>query len=780
MRKVQNLTKGLFHLGDEKNAYYRGYDDSGWQPVTLPHDWSVEHPFDRSYSSGTGYLCGGVGWYRMRFTLPEDIKDKVVWITFGGVYKNSRVWCNTNYLGMRPYGYSTFTHDITAFVEPGENVLAVRAEHTDLADSRWFTGNGIYRDVTITVLESIHFALDEVFTSTVSANEEEAELRIQWKLSGTTKDTKQTEVVFTLRDRDGGIAASAISSGEAGTEILHVHNPMLWSPDSPNLYTLSCSATVNQHTVDELEIACGIRTFAFDAECGFTLNGTSMKLKGVCLHHDAGALGAAVPKAVWKRRLQKLKTVGCNAIRASHNPPDTALLDLCDEMGFLAIDEAFDEWEGCKNKWWQGHNVYPPKHFGYSDAFPVWHERDLSDMVRRDRNHPSIILWSIGNEIDYPNDPYGHPLFAQVTGNNDANKPSQERLYDPNKPNAQRLAAVSRMLAAIVKEHDDTRPVTSALAFPELSNLTGFAQSLDVVGYNYKEHLYREDRTKYSKHVIFGSENGHGEEQWLAVKNNMDICGQFLWTGIDFLGEARGWPVRVSPAGLLTTAGFEKPRYYHRKAMWTDALMVRIATSDMADEHGRYHERFSWDYAAGQTVRVSVYTNAKQIELFLNNCLLGLKEIDEDCYSVSFEVPFEPGELRAVAVRGAECVEDVLVTPSELAEIRLSSEPMIPADGCMADIVQIEVSLFDANGQPIVSRDVMLHYALVGSGEIVGIDNGAADDLTPYTSKKRATFMGQAVVYVRLGEEKVPLTLYVGTSGGVSADIEIGICMSHL
>jgi beta-galactosidase/beta-glucuronidase len=723
MRQTTTLSSGWkFHLGDLEYAYYKGYDDSGWRPVTLPHDWSVESPFDQSYSSGTGYVCGGVGWYRLRFVLPEDVTGKAVWATFGGVYKNARIWCNTNYLGMRPSGYATFTHDITPFAQPGENVLAVRAEHSDLADSRWFTGNGIYRDVTLTVADKAHFLPDGVFVSTAAADEAQAELRVEWELS------EAAAVSFAL----GGAHVNA--AGRTGVATLRVDQPRLWSPDSPALYTLACRAGE-----DELEIPCGIRTFNFDPDTGFTLNGNNMKLKGVCLHHDAGALGAAVPKCVWRRRLRKLKAAGCNAIRTAHNPPDSHLLDLCDEMGFLVMDEAFDEWEGCKNKWWQGHNVYPPKHSGYADAFPVWHARDLADMVRRDRNHPSVILWSIGNEIDYPNDPYCHPLFQTMTGNNDANKPAQERQYDPDKPNAQRLATVARRLVSIVKEHDATRPVTAALAFPELSNRIGYAQALDVIGYNYKEQLYAQDRQTYPGHVIYGSENGHAEEQWRAVRDNPAICGQFLWTGIDYLGEAHGWPVRLSPAGLLTTAGFENPRYYHRKAMWTDALMVYLDAT-----------------AENQAI---VYTNAERVELFCDGQSLGAQDV-RGC-SAAFALPFEPGALRAVAARGDEIAEAVLALPGALAEIRLTAE--------LGEIAQVEVSLRDAHGRPVL-EDVTLGYSLTGEGEILGIDNGRPDDLTPYASPTRATFHGRAVAYVRLNGSAA---LHVAAPGGVTAYVEI-------
>ncbi|MCL2445865.1 MAG: DUF4982 domain-containing protein [Oscillospiraceae bacterium] len=719
MRITTNLAQNWkFCLDEQPYAFYAGYDDSEWQPVTLPHDWAVESPFDESYSSGTGYARGGVGWYRLRFHLPDDIPGKTVRVNFGGVYKNARTWCNSNYLGMRPCGYTSVTHDITPFARAGENVIAVRVEHNDLADSRWYTGNGIYRDVTLEVLDPMHFVKDGVFVHCVDKHT----LQVQWELSA------DADVAFTL---DG---KTVNGSGKTGNVQLHMENPKLWSPNSPALYSLICQVTKDGQVCDELTIACGFRTVKFDANTGFWLNGVNMKLKGVCLHHDAGALGAAVPKEIWRRRLQKLKACGCNAIRTAHNPPDTHLLDLCDEMGFVVMNEAFDEWEGCKNKWWQGHNVYPPKHFGYSDAFPNWHAQDLRNFVRRDRNHPSIILWSVGNEIDYPNDPYCHPLFKTMTGNNDANKPAQERQYDPNKPNAERLAQISARLVEIVKQHDPTRPVTAAIAFPELANLVGYPQTLDVVGYNYKEHLYRDDRAAYPHHVIYGSENGHEEEQWLAVRDNDDICGQFLWTGVDYLGEAQGWPVRLSPAGLLTTAGFEKPRYHHRRAMWADELVAHVEPCG------------------------TVYTNAKQVELFCDGQSLGMKDLEG--YSAAFELPGKFQVLRAVAMRGNERVEVIYETPGELAAIELHAEQ---GDS----VVQVTVSLRDAQGQ-LVTDDVPITCTLQG-GELLGIDNGVSDDLTPYRHHTRSTHMGQAIVYVRANS---PAVLRV-SCGEIAAQMQV-------
>ncbi|WP_062049112.1 glycoside hydrolase family 2 TIM barrel-domain containing protein [Bacillus sp. JCM 19034] len=398
--------------------------------------------------------------------------------------------------------------------------------------------------------------------------------------------------------------------------------------------------------VDEQVTTVGIRSISFDSEKGFFLNGKPTLLKGVCVHHDAGTLGAAVPKAVWQRRLEKFKDLGANAIRMSHNPPAPNLLDLCDEMGFFVIDEIFDEWEGPKNKWSTGHNVYPPKHDGYFEHFPEWGERDLKDWVQRDRNHPSIIAWSIGNEIDYPNDPYCHPSFKEMTGNNDKDKPVEERQYDPNKPNAERLVSISKKLVNYVKEMDMTRPVTAALAYPELSNLTGLSDTLDIVGYNYKEHLYEQDHNKNTSQVIYGSENSHSVENWLEVVNRPYISGQFLWTGIDFLGEAQGWPIRGSRAGLLDLAGREKPGFYLRKSLWSKELFGKLTVEQM----GSHQEYFKWDYHDDDLVLIRGYTNGQRAECFVNGKSLGVKEVTKIGEVPEWQTNFQKGEIKLVVL----------------------------------------------------------------------------------------------------------------------------------
>lgn len=748
-----------FHLGDVPEADYMGYDDRAWKNVTLPHDWSVEYPFDKAYASGTGYLPGGTAWYRKHFVLPDDIKGKRVRVTFDGVYKHSRVWINSNYLGGRAYGYANFTFDISEFVRAGENVISVRVEHDQVADSRWFTGSGIYRNVTLEITEMSCFEKDGVFVTTKNIDETgNAELCIEFK----TIDCDETE--FIIED-EGGNTVVTVGGNNCGNAVVTVPDASLWSPDSPYMYNLVCHAFKDGKMTDAITVPFGIRTIAFDADKGFFLNGENMKLKGVCVHHDAGALGAAVPPAVWERRIKKFKEAGCNALRTAHNPPSATLLDLCDRMGLLVMDEAFDEWEGTKNKWWQGHNVYPPKKYGYAEDFPIWHKADLETMVLRDRNHPSIILWSIGNEIDYPNDPYVTPLFDEVLGNNDNGKPKEERRYDDKKPDASRLTTIANELVDIVHNVDSTRPVLSAMSFPELSTRTGFADVLDVSGYNYRERFYEEDHKRFPDRVIFGSENGHDPDAWYAVRDNDYICGQFLWTGIDFLGECVGWPYRISQAGMLDLCAYEKPLYYRRKAMWTDVPFVKIAVSK--GEKAKTHiwtDKFVYAGEEGEKMQVSCYTNAEKAELFLNGKSLGEKTAEN--YRATWEVPFEKGTLTAKA----DGAEDVLSTP-EKAEIisLLADKTLMKADG--QDIIQVEVALLDNNGNISADDDRIIYYQITGDAEILGIENGKPDDLTPYSEKYRQTNYGRAIVYVRAGTMADEITLHAYTKDGLKANI---------
>ncbi|HHY81875.1 MAG TPA: glycoside hydrolase family 2 protein [Clostridiales bacterium] len=759
-----------FLLGDDPGAWHKGYDDSGWRTVNLPHDWAVEHPFDIKHSSGTGYLPGGTGIYRKRFYLPKELEGKRVYVKFDGVYNNSMVWFNSYYLGKRPSGYAEFIYDITDFACFGDNpnVLVVRVDHKHVADSRWYTGSGIYRKVTVIVKDRICVDNYGVFVSTKALSKDTAELDIKASVINTTGRDADVVIKYYLYD-DNKVASSLEQkqilspySSITDQQVMIVSRPKLWSTESPYLYRFVTEIEMDGRVIDREETSIGIRTIKFDANRGFFLNGQNMKLKGVCVHHDAGCLGAAVRKKVWERRLLALKEMGCNAIRMSHNPHMPELYDLCDSMGFLVFEEAFDEWEGVKNKWSQGHNVYPPVHYGYYEDFHDWHERDLAAMVLRGRNHPSIILWSIGNEIDYPNDPYCHPAFKILTGNNDANKPAQERLYDANRPNAERLVTIAKELVSIVKKYDTTRPVTAALACPELSNVIGLADCLDVVGYNYKEHLYEEDHKRYPERIIMGSENGKELDQWLAVKNNDYISGQFLWTGIDYLGETRGWPSHGSEAGLLDVAGFKKPSYYFRMSMWSDKPMVKLFAgyAENLTDHRRYivynkNLTPSWNFIDNEEVEILCFTNCVKTELFLNGRSLGTKYInDSDKGYLTWKVPFEKGELKAVSTdQHGRMHYDVLKTAGAGVGIELTcNDKEIIADGL--DIAHVVLNIVDSDGNQTCHAQDLIHVSIEGPGILLGLENGNLEDTMPYALPYRRAYNGRLLIYIGSTTEK--------------------------
>lgn len=797
-----------FHLGDCEPAWYKGFDDASWQEVSLPHDWSVTLPFEKGNSSGTGYVSGGIGWYRMRFLLPEEFRGKSVRLVFDGVYKNSQVWCNSYYLGKRPNGYVSFSYDITPFVCFGDqdNEVSVKVTHTDLADSRWFTGSGITRSVHVDIAEPVHPAQDSIFFEAEEANENRARLKVTQELVNGFETDKRVDVRTVLVDMEGRTVWETAGSVEVrsahGMEVLETQRgivpseypgaklvlekeldrPHLWSDEDPYLYKLRTEYSVDGEDFYRVsEIPVGIRSFRFDADRGFFLNEKPMKLKGVCVHHDGGCLGAAMTKEVWRRRLLTLRECGCNAIRCSHNPHMPELYELCDELGFLMMDEAFDEWENPKNKWSTGHNVYPPRHQGYFEDFPQWHEVDLKAMVRRDRNHPSVIMWSIGNEIDYPNDPYCHPMFETMTGNNDADKPVAERTYDMDKPNAQRLSVLAARLAKMVRQEDKSRPVTLAAAFPELSSRIGFLDALDVAGYNYKEHLYEEDHKRFPGLPFLGSENGHSYDAWRAVRDNDYISGQFLWTGIDYLGEAHGWPIRGSQAGLLTCAGDRKAEFYKRCSFWKNEPVLHISSRPGTIEEYRSGKRWipfaeSWNYAAGEPVIVRCASNAFEVVLYRNGKEIGRQQGCNEEGTFDFDTVFESGKLMAEAYDE----NGVLVQTAELSTagraVRLECG-LWEDDGekdrsqTAGYLYQISMELKDDENVRASSDDRRIEIQVSGAGELAGLENGNLSDVTPYKISFRSTWEGRLTAYVRRRRAgKIHILVRTELAGGVYED----------
>ena len=764
-----------FNKGDFVTAMSPGFDDQGWSEVDLPHDWSSEGPFGPEYGSGNGYAPGGIGWYRKRFRLEPALKDKVAALELDGVYDRSQVWLNGHWVGGRPYGYSSFQCVLSPLLKYGseENVLAIRVDHSRFADSRWYTGSGIYRHVRLRFTGKLHIGHWGTFVTTPQVSETDAVVRIETTVENGTGETRSFDLQCDVVGPDGGVAGTSLAAGTVakGTnstvvQRVTVSRPRLWDVETPFLYTLRSRVMIGGAVVDETATPFGIRTIRFDPDKGFFLNGKSMKLKGVCIHHDAGSLGAAVPRGVLERRLRLLKELGANAIRTSHNPPAPELLDLCDRLGLLVKDEAFDEFTPAKNKWVSGRNVGEPSRYGYAELFDQWSVTDMRDLVRRDRNHPSVIMWSIGNEIDYPNDPFSHPVLG---GN-----------YRPGNPPAERLVACARPLIAAVKALDPTRPVTAALANVAMSDAVGLGEMLDVVGYNYQESRYAADHIKYPQRFIYGSENGAQLGNWLVVRTNDYVAGQFLWTGIDYLGEANRWPNRGSGAGLLDLCGFKKPNAWFRQSLWTEKPMVYLcALGARGAGPGRRgggfgaQEHWNWPTNSDAAITVRCYTTCPEVTLSLNDKLLGSKRLaDAADGALSWQVPYEPGALKAVGLKdGKPACEFVLQTAGEASRIVLLPDATRLGPGAQ-DISHVEFRIVDAQGVRVPNATNEVSFTVEGPARIIGIDNGDLFSAETGKNNVRRAYHGRGLAIIQAGQGSGRIRLTARAEGLRGAALE--------
>lgn len=513
----------------------------------------------------------------------------------------------------------------------------------------------------------------------------------------------------------------------------------------------------NGKRIDGCETNVGLRTLDFDPNEGFALNGNWMKVKGVCLHHDAGVLGAVVPSEVWERRLNNLKEIGVNAIRMSHNPQAPVVYDLCDQLGLLVMDEASDEWEFPKRKWIKGWNKGEPGFDGSFDFFEEWIEQDVTDMVRRDRNHPSIFLWSIGNEVDYPNDPYSHPILdgAQI------NQPMFGG-YKPDAPDAMRIGVIAKRLAARVRTVDTSRPVTGALAGVVMSNETEYPDAVDVVGYNYTENRYDEDHATYPKRIIYGSENGSGLDAWYAVKNKEFIFGQFIWTGTDYLGESGTWPSRGLYTGLLDFGSFPKPRGHFRASLWSEKPVTYIGTYPIQARFKNSKRTFLspdawdiWNYDSGQEIRVVCYTNAPQARLLLNGKVIGdMKPYDEKSGIIYWDIPYQAGELKA---EGCDTNGNIASSYS----IQSSGRPYtlrVSADrttlSCDRATAHLIVEIVDENGTIVKLGDNDITCTIEGPARLLGLEGSNNSDMSDYTDNHHRAFHGRLLTYIQSTGEK--------------------------
>ena len=741
-----------FTLGDNPAYQEVDFDDADWRTLNLPHDWSIEGEFSEDNPAGVagGALPTGIGWYRKSFQVAAADSTKMIYIDFDGVYRNSEVWINGKYLGKRPYGYSSFRYNLTPFLNFGEaeNVLAVKVDNSLQPNSRWYTGSGIYRNVWLVKTEKTHVDHWGMYVTTPEVLAEKATVQVQISLLAATAEQKTVKLKTKIIDPNGveiAIEKTSIkvpASDDTVTQQFQVENPKLWSIDAPELYTAQTAVFVDGKLTDNYETNFGIRNFYFDPEKGFFLNGEHLKIHGVNQHHDLGALGAAVNTRAIERQLEILKGMGCNAIRTAHNPPAPEFLDLCDKMGFLVMDEAFDQWAKKKNT------------YDYNINWEKWHQADMADMVLRDRNHPSVFMWSIGNEIREQFDSTG--------------------------------TTIAKELIELVKSIDDTRPVTCGLTEqdPE-KNYIYQSHALDVLSFNYKHLEYLDFPKNYPGEAMLASENmsalstrGHydmpsdedrlwppayneefdgnsdytvsaydhvyaywgstHEDTWKVVSENDFIAGMFIWSGFDFIGEPvpYEWPARSSYYGIIDLCGFPKDVYYLYKSLWTNDTVLHVFPH--------------WNWQSGQEVDVwAYYNNADEVELFLNGKSLGKKSKENDKYHIMWRVRYEPGTLKAVSYKnGKEVKEKVIHTAGEPAKIELTTDRKeISADG--KDLSFITVKILDKEGNLVPDADNLVHFDVSGAGFNAGVDNGYQASMESFKADHRKAFNGMCLLIVQ-------------------------------
>ena len=747
-----------FHLGDISGAEKASFPDQKWRELDLPHDWSIEGSFRSDNPSGHqgSLLPGGIGWYRKKFNL-NDIAGKKFFIVFDGVYKNSTVYFNGNELGTRPYGYASFQYDLTPYLREGENVIAVKVDNSKQPDSRWYTGAGIYRHVWLITSSPVYVDQWGTFVTTPQVSAQEATVNVVTTIANDTKEKASLKISSSIVDDSGKEIATQTQTCKAapgGKAVLNasikVNSPKLWELENPNLYRLITKVYQGKDLKDTYTTTFGIRTISFKADRGFYLNGKNVKILGVCNHHDLGSLGSALNDRALQRQLELLKTMGCNAIRCSHNLMAPELLEMCDRMGFLVMDETFD----C---WYIGKDAAP---FGFQNYFKDWHEREITDMVLRDRNHPSVIFWSIGNEI-------------------------KEQWF----PGSTNGGEIARELVATIKKYDTTRFTTSAFNFVRDAEKKGMTAAVDVVGFNYTIDAYDEIRQKHPDWFYLASETtsqfdsrgiyhftldtivktfpdcqasafddaGGGttaEEAWLAVKNRPWMAGMYIWTGFDYMGEPAPYGNQAvsSYFGIFDLCGFPKDSYYFYKSQWTKQPMVHLLPH--------------WNWKEGQMIDVVAYTNCDEVKLYLNNQPFAAKKLSEtEKLSLRWKVPFKAGALKAEAYQNGKLVAtDIVKTAGDAAKIELSADrKTINSDG--KDLSFITVKITDENGTLVPDADNLVHFELEGEGKIVGVGNGNPMSREPAKGKERRAFSGMCQVIVQSTGKAGNITLKASSMG---------------
>ena len=787
-RKVESFNDGWkfsLDIGADESASAPGFDDSGWRTLNLPHDWAIEGDFDEHNPSGTGggALPGGIGWYRKSFKVSEKERGQVLSIEFDGVYMNSSVWINGHLLGTRPYGYISFSYDLTPYINwGGDNVITVKVDNSDQPNSRWYSGCGIYRDVRIVKTGLIRVAQWGTYVRTDRISQDKALVRLNVSVIDEepiiSKVIRTLTVTSTVKDSNGKKVASSSTSRELEfREVLDledsilVEHPHLWSVDDPYMYTLVTNVSVNGKQVDTYETPFGIRTIEFHADSGFYLNGEHVRINGVCNHHDLGCLGAATNERAIERQLQILKEMGCNGIRCSHNPPSPILLDLCDRMGFLVMDEAFDMWRRRKTD------------RDYARFFDEWYERDLTDLVVRDRNHPSIVLWSIGNEVlEQWSDAKADTLSLEQANLILNMGHSEDQLAQEGEMSVNSL--ITARLAEVIRNLDPTRPITAGCNEPSPGNHLFRSGAIDVIGYNYhnqnvpavprlfpgKPFIITEsvsalmtrgfyempsdqlmtrpvrwDRPYFNPTFSCSASDNvatpwgsHHEENLIFLNSQPFVAGQYIWTGFDYIGEPTpyGWPARSSYFGIVDLAGFPKDIYYLYQSEWTDTPVLHLFPH--------------WNWEPGEQVDMwCYYNNADEVELFINGVSQGIRRKDAEHLHVVWNVTFEPGTVKVVARKdGVETTSREIHTAGEPAQIRLTPDrSRIKSNG--TDLSFVTVEILDKDGNLCPNADNLVQFEVSGKGFIAGVDNGSPISLERFKDNKRKAFYGKCLVVIQ-------------------------------
>lgn len=738
-------TDWKFYKGEANGAEAIAFNDADWRSLDVPHDWSIEGPYDRGNATGRGggYLPAGIGWYRKTFTLPAAGAARKHFIQFDGVMANSDVWINGHLLGHRPNGYVAFEYELTPYLKfgAGKNVLVVRADNSQQPASRWYAGAGIYRHVRLVSQSPVHIQQWGHFVSAKDVTAKKATVGVQTTLeapAGTKRITLQTTLIA-----PGGKAVATKTetlSAAPSTPVeqtFALDNPVLWDVASPQLYKAVTKLIADGKDVDEVTTPFGIRDAHFEAATGFWLNGKNMKIKGVCLHHDGGAFGAAVPLRVWEKRLLLLKEIGVNGIRTAHNPMAPEFLDLCDQLGFVVMDETFDTWNAAKNNAEKGYNLY----------FTDWWAQDTRNIVLNDRNHPSIVIYSVGNEIrDNLNDSSGFRKY--------------------------------KMQQDLIHQLDGTRPVTMALFRPGSSHVyeNGFADSMDVVGQNYRENELVAAHQSKPLRKVTGTENGHDLAAWLILRDKPYMAGQFLWTGVEYLGES-DWPRVVNGAGLIDKTGAMKNLAYQRQSWWSGTPMVYVMRREGNAGNGEWVS--DWTPADMDTydeARLQVFSNCEEVELFLNDKSLGAKPVPADHASPrSWTTTFQKGTLKAVGRnRGKVVAEQVLATADKPSQIVLTADKPAVSHN-WNDVVYVTASITDANGTLVHAADTKVTFSISGPGVIAAVDNADLSSTEPFGATERLAYKGRCIAIIKAGAGSGKVNVIAQAEGFKSGSVTINV-----